>query len=161
MKAFLRSLNQFISENVIYNHKISNWVVIHSRPGCQDQAAHCDYIPDLPLAAASDEQMPLSAIVALMPDTRLNIWPGSIKISTLNSRLIEHVKPIQKTIVKLNSGDMLIFRGDLVYAGSSYEKDNYRLHAFLDSPHVSRKRNRTWTITDHTEDEIQRVIVTS
>jgi|LakMenEpi03Aug12_release.lakeMendotaPanAssembly.Ray.scaffolds.fasta_scaffold5816299_1 hypothetical protein len=53
---------------------------------------------------------------------------------------------IKKEIKKLNKGDIFIFRGDLVHAGSSYKKSNIRLHCFLDSSLVHRDSNRTWKV---------------
>jgi ectoine hydroxylase-related dioxygenase (phytanoyl-CoA dioxygenase family) len=47
-------------------------------------------------------------------------------------------------LLALDAGDILLFRSDLVHAGSAYTEDNLRLHAYLDSPFVKRITNRTW-----------------
>lgn len=159
MKKFLESLNQYIRENVSDILEPATWVVIHSKKGCQDQAAHCDFIPDLKLATVPDEHMPLGVIVALMPGTRLNIWPCSIKLASIRPDLVRNREPIQCEVVELNVGDMLVFRGDLVHAGSSYKVNNSRLHTFLDSYRVPRKRNRTWLVHTHGSEEMRKVIV--
>lgn len=158
MKAFLQSLNQFIKENISENLKPNAWVTIHSRPGCQDQAAHSDYVPDCSLTAASDEQMPLAVLVAMMPGTKLNAWPGSTNLVTMSESELKRIKPIQCKEETLNPGDILVFRGDFVHAGSGYDEDNYRLHAFLDSEFVPREPNRTWLIHSHGGQEIRRII---
>ena len=40
--------------------------------------------------------------------------------------------------VKLQAGDVLIFRGDLVHAGAGIERANVRLHAYMDVKGVPR-----------------------
>lgn len=159
MKDFLDGLNEFLSENVSSSLRIAPWVVLHSRPECQDQAAHCDYVPDADLARASDEQMPLAALVALMPGTRLNVWPRSCRLSYLSSAVQEQIAPIHCKVEKLEPGDVLVFRGDFVHAGSSYSEDNYRLHTFLDSNSVTRQPNKTWLVHTHGTDSIKKVII--
>lgn len=159
MKEFIAAINSFLAENISKTLEPNTWVVIHSKPGCQEQAAHCDYVPDPSLATASDEQMPLSAIVALMDGTKLNVWPNSIRLASMNEDLLAKVKPVRCQVIKMNKGDTLIFRGDLVHAGSSYDEANSRLHAFMDSDHVPRTANRTWIIHKHGNDAIKKIIV--
>lgn len=159
MKGFLGSLNQFISDNVSDSLKPSPWVVIHSKPGCQDQAAHCDYVPDSALAKVPNHQMPLAVLVSIMPGTCLNVWPNSIKLSTLSAKRVKKVKPIRCKVEKLNPGDMLVFRGDLAHAGSRYKNNNCRLHTFLDSDRVKRRPNRTWIVHTHGNKSIKNVIL--
>lgn len=43
----------------------------------------------------------------------------------------------------LQPGDMLIFRGDLVLAGASFDEFNVRIHAYLDAKGVVRHENDT------------------
>lgn len=159
MKEFLNSTNDFILENVSSVLKPATWVVIHSKQGCQSQAAHSDYVPDLSLASVPDHQMPLSALLALMPGTKLNVWPNSSKLSILNENLLEKVKPISCEQIDLEAGDLLVFRGDFVHAGSSYENDNYRLHTFLDSGSVKRSPNKTWIVHEHANEAFKKIIV--
>lgn len=63
---------------------------------------------------------------------------------------------IKKSIVELNEGDILIFRADLIHAGSFYnEEENTRLHVFLDSPVFPRIKNQTWLIHKHASREMK------
>jgi hypothetical protein len=57
---------------------------------------------------------------------------------------------VRKTLI-LQAGDAVLFRGDLVHAGSEYSKANVRLHIYLDSPVVPRDPNRTWIIYKHAD----------
>ena len=159
MRTFLESVNEFIHNNVSNVLKPNSWVAIHSLPGCQDQAAHCDYIPNKVLASVTDEQMPLSVIVCLMPGTRLNVWPNSIRLASLSATIVKKINPIPCEVVEMNVGDILVFRGDFIHAGSSYTKDNYRLHAFLDSDLVPRTPNRTWIIHKDGSEALKNVIL--
>jgi hypothetical protein len=133
-------------------------VILHSLPGCQPQAAHCDYLPDKSLKMVSDEQMPLGALIPLMPKTYLNIWPYSTRLSLSTPEYLKKIKPIKCQKLELNPGDILIFRGDFVHAGSRYDIDNYRIHYYLDSPVVPRMPNRTWLIGSHGGDDLRRII---
>ena len=49
-----------------------------------------------------------------------------------------------KKIINLERGDALIFRGDLIHAGSAYEMDNVRLHCYLDVPGTKRNHDQTF-----------------
>jgi hypothetical protein len=159
LKEFLNSLDAFVEQKISNVLTPSKWSVIRSKGGCQDQAPHCDIVPSLPLALAPDAQMPLSVIVALMPGTRLNIWPNSIKMATLSGRLLTKMEPIACEVLGLDAGDVLVFRGDFIHAGSSYSKDNYRLHTFLDSDLVPREPNTTWTVHQDGEPPLKKIIV--
>ena len=140
------------------NHTPNDWVVIHSRPGCGDQAAHCDYVPDQLLAAASDATFPLAALTAVMPGTRIHVWPQSIKLAYTNPVLLSRRTTIQRVTVNLEPGDVLVFRGDLVHAGASYTEENVRVHAFLDTTTVPRDPNRTWLVHKDGSAEMRRII---
>jgi hypothetical protein len=111
-------------------------VILKSTPGCQEQAAHCDYQPTKEMILCDDDNVPCGCIVPLMEDATICIWPSCINYEGKE-------KKIEKEIVSLEAGDILVFRGDLVHAGSSYTKTNYRIHIFLDSEKVTRKKNKT------------------
>lgn len=159
MRTFLRGLNQFVRNHISSDLQPAPWVALHSRPGCQDQAAHCDYELGEELVSASDNEMPLSVIVALMPGTRLNVWPNSLGLVSLSDSEIKKVAPIACKVVEMEVGDVLVFRGDFVHAGSGYDTDNYRLHTFLDSAVVPRTLNRTWIIHKHGSEALRNVIL--
>jgi hypothetical protein len=113
-----------------------------SESGCQKQAAHCDYVPTT-LASP----LPLLVFIALEDDTYIDVWPKS---HTLEKKL----RPIERQQLSLGKGDLLVFRADLVHAGSAYTKRNMRIHLYLDSPAVKRVRNRTYIIHEEAPQEI-------
>ena len=119
-------------------------VVLKSVKGCRKQLPHCDYEQDLTFATTQDRDIPLGCLICVMEGTTLDVWPKSHRLPCLHSDITDSVEPISRTTIKLNVGEMLVFRGDLVHAGSSYQKDNYRVHVFLDSDKVFRNKNRTW-----------------
>jgi ectoine hydroxylase-related dioxygenase (phytanoyl-CoA dioxygenase family) len=133
------------------DYQANNFVVLQSLPGCQEQEAHCDYIPTPDLLQTTDDTVPLLFFLALENDTTLEVWPGSHRIVRGEHRVIH------KQQLKLNAGDGVIFRGDLVHAGSAYSKLNTRIHCYLDNPSVQRDPNRTWIIQKHSD--IQEYIV--
>ena len=101
-------------------HNIGGLVILHSKKGCKQQRWHTDY--DVQQVHESVSK-PYGVIIALQNDT---------KFETPNKQFI------------LQKGDMLLFRGDIVHAGASYEKENTRIHVYLDVPEIKRRRNTTW-----------------
>lgn len=159
MRAFMKQITDPMSQ--LFPELVMNdWVIIHSKPGCRDQAAHTDYVPDIEFI--HDEKVPINILVCLQDGTKLNAWPGSQGLNVCDLTLPngqtvwEHLiedntscpEQIHRQVVQLEKGDVLLFRGDFVHAGAGYDTDNYRLHCYMDSPHVKRKSNVTWTIHD-------------
>jgi len=153
MKSFIDKVNDYLKINVNSNLNINNYVIIKSLPKCHDQAAHCDYAQVGNILNVSNDFMPLSVLIALQPKTKLHVWPKSI-----HNKNKQMPKYIDKLTVEMNSGDMIIFRGDLVHAGAGYDEENYRLHAYMDSQKVPRIHNRTWLIMKHADEEMKKRI---
>lgn len=133
-------------------HMAHDWVLLESRPGCRQQAAHTDYVPTSELLAARAEEMPLLFLLALEDDTRLEVWPRACLAGKPRRY------PVFQKTVRLSAGDAVLFRGDLVHAGSAYDRQNLRIHAYLDHPAVPRDPNRTWIIYKHAEPAFQALI---
>jgi len=119
--------------------EINDYVILKSKVGCHKQAAHMDYIPTPEILNATDDKIPLLFLLALEDNTKLLVWPQSHK-------LLKNTSHIE---LYLNAGDAVVFRGDLVHAGASYEIDNIRVHAYLDSPGIKRRKNMTYIIHKH------------
>ena len=133
-------------------HTVKDWVLLQSLPGCRQQAAHTDYVPSPALQFASDAAVPLLFLLAVEDNTRLEVWPRSHRPRRY---------PILQKTVTLSAGDAVIFRGDLVHAGSAYSEQNVRIHAYIDHPSVPRDQNRTWIIYKHANEEFRRLICES
>lgn len=153
IKSFIKDINNYLNLNINSNLEINNWVIIKSLPKCHDQAAHCDYAQVGNILNISNDFMPLSVLIALQSKTKLHIWPKSIR--NPNSVMPKY---IDKLTIEMDTGDMVIFRGDLVHAGSGYKEENYRLHAYMDSPKVPRIYNRTWLIMRHADENMKKRI---
>lgn len=130
------------------DHTVGGLVALESLPGCGRQAAHCDYVPTPELLKTRDEDVPLLALLAVEPHTHLDVWPASHRIIR-GAPETRATSPALRKTLDLEPGDLVIFRGDLVHAGSAYDRRNIRLHAYLDSPAVPRVANRTWVIHQH------------
>jgi hypothetical protein len=88
----------------------SKMSILLSKAGCRRQDLHTDY----PLSANyAYSKSSFFALVALMDGTSIVLGNKQVK-----------------TIAR---GDVLIGRGDLVHAGNSYDKDNFRLHYYFDN----------------------------
>jgi len=125
----------------------SSWVLIKSKPGCKEQLAHIDYenTEEFQKCINEGKNVPLLVLVALQPNTYIYLWKNSSKIIQETYKG-EHVLP---TKLELKEGEILVFRADLVHAGSDYEEENIRMHCYLDSPVVKRNKNRTYIISKH------------
>ena len=152
---FIQKLNKHLQA---FNDKLTakNWVVLYSENGCQKQCAHCDYTPDKLFGTISDNLIPCGAIFAIQDGTTLDIWKNTIGVS---NKLKKLDKPIKRETVNLNKGDLFIFRGDLIHAGSEYKHENIRIHAYMDSPLIHRTKNRTWTIKSCASKKISKYII--
>ena len=131
----------------------SSMVVLESLPGCQRQAAHCDYIPTEDLLALEDDEMPLLFLLAVEPNTTLDLWPMSHRI--LRGQTGDRIR---RVTVRLNPGDAIVFRADLVHAGSAYTEQNRRVHVYLDNTDHHRDPNRTWIIYKHAPAAVRSLI---
>lgn len=104
-------------------HSLTDWVVLVSRKGCQRQHMHTDFaLSDM--EGVDPDALPLGIIIGLMPQTKLDLKQGT---------------------VVFGRGDILVFRGDTLHAGSAYpDRDNIRVHCYIDSKHVKRGYNKTF-----------------
>jgi len=122
------------------SHCARDWVLVKSKAGCKEQSPHVDFFATPSLERASDAEMPLVLLVAVMPQTRLVVWPRSIGWMGEDARLPMRAP---KETLCLEAGDAVVFRGDLVHAGAAYASDHVRLHCFLDNPKIKRGKNAT------------------
>lgn len=110
------------SKGILNGRKVGTIAILHSKSGCRRQQWHTDYDPDLCKMA---KVKPMGVIFAFENSTYFN---------TRNRKIV------------LKKGQVLIFDGDMVHAGSAYEKENTRMHLYLDSDEVPRLRNKTYLV---------------
>jgi hypothetical protein len=115
------------------NSNANDWHAVRSLPGGEKQPPHTDYSFPLGFAHLDHVNMPAGLIVALEPGTHLYVYGWN--------RLCADMR--EEKILKLDVGDAIIFRGDLIHAGGAYTTDNIRLHAYLDAPALKRPSNDT------------------
>ena len=155
-RRFMEQINQIIKEiNPLLDP--SDWTILSSKPGCKRQLAHLDYeyTDDFRKITEEPEKIPLLVLVGLEPNTSIYIWPNSIEIIQQKYKGL----PDGPTRIELEPGDILIFRADMIHAGSEYEDINIRLHCYLDSPFLHRNPNRTWIIQKHATDYFREVVL--
>ena len=111
-------------------------MVIESKARCAEQLAHTDWarerFRDGDWSDASG--VPLEVILSIEPGGSLEVWPGS------------HIPQqcARKERLSLPTlGQVLIFRGDFVHAGSGYVLPHRRIHCFLDPIGVKRPSDET------------------
>ena len=95
------------------NHVASNWVLIKSLPGGKRQALHTDFKPTSAIQVLDFARVPPSLMIALQPGTRLHTYGWN--------RLVGDEE--DERVIELQASEMLIFRGDMIHAGASYNAD--------------------------------------
>ena len=113
------------------------FVVLYSKAGCQSQPAHMDYKLS-PNHDTTSYNISHGAVVALENGTKLDLWPSAHHFVGVSK---PPRFPIDRKTVLLGPGDVCIFRGDCVHAGSSYDKDNIRIHCYIDIPGMTHPKN--------------------
>lgn len=119
--------------------------VLLSLPGCKRQLYHADYNKKF-FFGREKVSYPLGFLYSY-EGCKLDIVDGSIDIlpfstdcqNTINAK----VANLSKTTITLGPGEMLVFRGDLIHAGSTYDKLNKRLHGHI-----------TWSSRVHIHDTL-------
>jgi hypothetical protein len=118
---------------------IHDLALLISEPGCQDQPAHSDWTEESLSSIPNSDEYPMGCLLALEDNTAFNVWPGaSCNDANISAEMLR---------VKLNAGDLLLFRADLIHGGASYIQRNIRLHAYLDVRRAKRRKNETYFIT--------------
>lgn len=151
-KKFLARLQVKLCE-LIPRRNANDIVILQSLPGCAAQQPHRDYDPYLHEQVNDDGVLggfPLGCLVALEDGTRFDAWPATILPYSSNGL-------VKRTTLVLNKGDILVFRGDLIHAGSSFGVKNTRVHAFLDCRGYRRHPNSSYRLPQdgHPEDNIE------
>ncbi len=128
LKAFLRTVETAIADNVPPSRRPRGVNVLCSLPGCAPQRPHEDYLPrDLEFVPNDGVcgGLPLGVIVALEDGTKFDACPGAVGHAL--ERFHEMVEAV------LSAGDALFFLGNAVHGGAAFEHSNVRIHAYLDS----------------------------
>lgn len=156
----LRKWVQEIEETIRSIHPIQSlnfrdWNILQSLPECKSQQPHTDYVPTEQFIKKMYEldnpenryKMPLLCLIALEPNTYLDVWENSTRLITSSEDILSPDLVLNRLC--LQAGDVLLFRPDLIHAGSSYSEENIRLHVYLDSEEIPRRANRTFIINKH------------
>ena len=88
------------------------------------QHRHWDWDPALCRAL---QRQPRGVVLACEDGARLVVFRG--------------VDDVEGEYIELNAGDVLLFDGDVLHAGALYEKDNLRVHVYLDVPALKHEPN--------------------
>lgn len=96
-------------------------VVLMSQENCKQQTWHTDYDVE---TVSNVRVKPLGVLLALQDNTFFEEYPDK-----------KHT---------LHAGDVLMFEGDVVHAGAAYERENVRVHAYVDSNEIKRLPNKTY-----------------
>ena len=117
-----RTAAWLVEHGFMYGRTCGNAVFLHSMPGCKQQQWHTDFDP---VVVTRARKKPLGVVVALEDDTFFETPSKTYHMA---------------------HGDIVIFEGDAVHAGSAYDVSNTRMHIYIDAAGCPRKNNRTYPI---------------
>jgi len=135
------------------NHVPNSPVLIRSEPGCAVQPPHCD--ADLTAASVASacttsatRFAPCAMLVAIQEGSYFDAWPNTPELMRTSALRLcaAPAESVPHVLVFLQPGDVILFRGDLVHAGSAYTKANTRFHMFLDHATIPRHPDVTFPI---------------
>ena len=106
------------------------WASLWALKDTLKQPAGFDFDPSK-IVHLPDSQKPLLNVVALEDNTFLDVWVSHKQLldGSLNTLL-------SSTRIKMNSGDVVVFVGDCIHAGSVYDQENIHLHCYFLSQKV-------------------------
>ena len=89
----------------------------------------------LAFAAANPHRVGLSVLHALEGDTQLAVWPGShLVVGAVEDPLNDaQRRAIQRLLVHVHRGHMVVFFQTLVHAGCGYARPHLRMHQYYDN----------------------------
>jgi hypothetical protein len=128
---------------------------------CRAQVPHCDGTIGRKLYDIQfhNNVTPLSAFMAFEADTKLKVWPRShiciwqeygfsvpdalqgLLDSMTNARRFKPTSYYLHEELRVLPYELLLFRQDLVHAGSAYFNENLRMHMYMDPRDFSSARN--------------------
>ena len=156
---FHKTFDRLSESPELKNLRLQKWEIIHSLPS-QGQAPRCDYDPSSGLSKVPDDVFPCSVIVPITEGTSIYVWPRTIRLNSLNPTLLKREKSLYfKQKLDLVPGDVLIMRGDLIYAAAEQSEETFYLHAFADSEMVHRVSTRSWLVERDAPVELRDLLV--
>lgn len=121
--------------------------VVGRQPAHSDCPAPLPGEPSLAQLAATD--VPLSALLAIEPGTKLWVFPSGCEAAQAAAQSPQAAAEARSCeaarLVRLNVGEVMVWRGDLVHAGAGYALTHTRVHAYVDPPpqYYRRPRGKT------------------
>ena len=131
---FLKTINKELEPRQL--------VALKTEEDAKKQFCHTDYNPEM-IFDLPDHHMPLLLMIPLEDNTTLHIWNPSRAILAGTYRFTK----VKSSVLTINKGDLVVFRGDLIHAGSEWNGSaKYRLHCYFHHPSVPFPDNQTWRV---------------
>jgi hypothetical protein len=107
----------------------TEWHFLKTAGGAPDQLARRTFLPVPPGPEALNvSAIPASLFIATQDGTYFYGYGWNNHVALKSSQ----------QLIELNKGDIVIFRGDYMYAGAGGEANNVLVHTYLDTPHFAR-----------------------
>ena len=146
----LRSLPAPAHEGGVDDDNVAKDAAAIARAGRQPPHSDSPEPPVGSLSQLADAGIPLSAMLAVEPETRLwlfpNGCPGAREAAPAGDAIAAAMDGEPDAdgavLVDIPVGAVLVWRGDLVHAGAGYAVDHIRIHAYVDPPPSIYERPR-------------------
>ena len=140
MAADLGRLGLLATASAGASKEVNDGYALGSKAGCTLQPKHCDAGDEHQFARLPAADVPLSALRTIMPGSALYVYEGGC--ADEEGRRVE-----------LSADALVVWVGDFVHAGASYEKGNTRLHFYVHSSVAPRVKDETFICSVAEEDE--------
>lgn len=130
---YIDSIKKTINDNINTTElKYKKWIILKSLEGCEKQTPHLDYIPteDFINLIDKDEDKLSYFFISAIENTKIYVYG---KYQSTNY--------IEKKI-NIPKNSIILMRADLIHAGSDFDKNNIRIHCYLESPYLPMKFNK-------------------
>ena len=128
-------------------HHYGGAVFRYTPATCQTMEPHCDFDLTPRLFDAPDDTVPLTLLIALEDDIKIDLWPGShTAIRKAKQKDMPAIEEFDARLY-LYEGDAILMRGDFVHAGIRGNKQPQRvLMIYIDHPAFPRDRCSSYVL---------------
>jgi hypothetical protein len=139
-----RSLKRFY-KTFFRDAQANDWRFLKTLAGSDDQPVRRDF----PSVVHGGDLMQYTALpgtvmVALENDTYLYAYGWNHQVALKSDR----------KLIELNKGDLILLRGDFIYAPVGYTMNKICVHAYLDSPSYDRRENHQPVLVQTVDDSV-------
>jgi hypothetical protein len=135
IKEYVETIKKSINDNLdLKDTKYKKWIILKSLDNCKSQIPHLDYIPTDNFINMIKNNNSSYFFINAIEKTQIYTY----------GKYLDNKHKKRKIIIQPNS--ILLMRSDLIHAGSDFDKENIRLHCYIETPYIPMKYNKIYKI---------------